>query len=149
LVRAFRVRALASGVAAGVIAVAGVFVLHADARHLFDGLTGRGAALIVVSALAGLGTLLLVWRGAYAWARYAAALAVVAVLWGWAAAQYPWLLVDELHIDEGAGARATLVAMLVTLGVGTLVLLPALGWLLVLTQRGSLTERHDEEAVPA
>jgi cytochrome d ubiquinol oxidase subunit II len=145
LAGAFRARALVSGIVVGVVALAGVFVLHADARHLFDGLTGRGAPLIVLSAVAGVATLVLVARGRYAWARYLAALAVVAVLWGWAAAQYPWLLIDHLHIDDGAGARATLVAMLGTLAVGTLLLLPALAWLLVLTQRGTLTAAHGDE----
>jgi cytochrome d ubiquinol oxidase subunit II len=137
LVVHFRARALASGAVAGAVALAGVFVLRADARPLFDGLTGRGAPLMVVSGAAGAGTLLLVGRHRFEPARYLAAIAVVAVLWGWAAGQYPWLLFDELRIDDGAGARATLVAMLATLGVGTALLLPPLVWLLVLTQRGA------------
>jgi cytochrome d ubiquinol oxidase subunit II len=143
LADAFRRRALASGVVAGAVALAGVFVLHADAPDLFDGLTGRGAVLIVVSALAGVATLVFVARGRFDVARYAGALAVVAVLWGWAAAQYPWLLIDHLKIDDGAGAHATLVAMLVVIGVGTLLLLPPLVWLIVLTQRGALTAHDD------
>jgi cytochrome d ubiquinol oxidase subunit II len=128
-----------------VAAAAGVFVLRADARELFDGLTDRGAPLVVMSALAGLATLVLVWRERFEVARYVAALAVVSVLWGWAAAQYPWLLIDHLTIDDGAGARATLQAMLVTLGVGSAFLLPALLWLLVLARRGTLEDDHDDD----
>jgi len=117
---AFRLRALVMGVVAGGVAITGVFVLHADAPDLFDGLTGRGAPLIALSAAAGIAALVVVWRGGFGPARYLAALAVIAVLWGWAAAQYPWLLIDTLHIDTGAGARTTLVALLGTIAVGVL-----------------------------
>jgi cytochrome bd ubiquinol oxidase subunit II len=138
LVAGFRRRAMASAVVAGVIALAGVFVLRADAPDLFHGLTHRGAPLIALSAVAGIATLVLLIQGAYAWARLSAALAIVAVLFGWAAGQYPYMLEHSLHISDAAGAHATLVAILVTLGVGSLLLVPALAWLLVLTQRGTL-----------
>jgi cytochrome d ubiquinol oxidase subunit II len=140
LVRYFRIRALASGVVAGVIALAGVFVLHADAPRLYHGLTHRGAPLIVLSAVAGLSTLVLLARARYQLARYSAALAVVAVLWGWAAGQYPYMLEDTLRLSDAAGAHATLASVLAVLGGGSLVLAPALTWLLVLTQRGTLAE---------
>jgi cytochrome d ubiquinol oxidase subunit II len=138
LAAAFRVRALGSGVVAGVVALAGVAVLRADAPDLFDGLVRRGIPLMAASAAAGTTTLWLVWRRRFAVARFTAAAAVVAVLWGWAAGQYPYMLEATLTIDEAAGARATLVAMLAVLGAGTLLLLPALVWMLVLVQRGAL-----------
>jgi cytochrome d ubiquinol oxidase subunit II len=141
MVRAFRARALGSGFVGGVVAIAGVFVLHSDAPALFHGLTHRGAPLIALSASAGIATLVLVWNRRYDWARYSAAVAVVAVLWGWAAGQYPYMLERSIRISDAAGARTTLVAMLVVLGVGVAVLLPALIWLLVLTQRGTLAEQ--------
>ena len=142
LVRAFRVRALASGSAAGVVALAGVAVLRADAEDLFDGLTHRGAPLMVVSGLAGLVTITLLLKRHFAWARYTAALAVVAVLWGWAAGQYPYLLEPGLSIEDAAGAHSTLGAMLAVLGFGSVLLLPALVWLFVLVQRGELAKEQ-------
>jgi cytochrome d ubiquinol oxidase subunit II len=142
MMRIFRTRALLSGAVAGVVALVGVFVLHADAPHLYHGLTHRGAPLIVISGLAGLATLWLVWNTRYAWARYSAALAVVAVLLGWAAGQYPFMLEDQLTIKQAAGAHETLVAILVVLGVGLVFLVPALVALYVLTQRGTLVAEH-------
>src|SRR5439155_6399209 len=100
MMRRFRARALLSGAVAGVVAVVGVFVLHADAPHLYHGLTHRGAPVIVISALAGLATLVLLWNKRYAWARYSAALAVVAVLLGWAEGQYPFMLENSLTIQQ-------------------------------------------------
>lgn len=139
LVNGFRQRALLAGIVGGAVAAVGVAVLHADSPSLFHGLTHRGAPLIVVSAAAGACTLVLVARRRFAIARYVAALAVVAVLWGWAAGQYPWMLVHELTIKAAAAPRATLEAGLIAFGAGSLVLVPALVWLLVLVQRGELS----------
>jgi cytochrome d ubiquinol oxidase subunit II len=140
LVRYFRFRALGSGVVAGAVALVGVFVLREDAPRLYHGLTHRGAPLIVLSSVAGLSALVLLSRARYQIARYSAALAVVAVLWGWAAGQYPYMLEGTLRISDAAGARATLVAVLAVLAVGSVFLVPALTWLLVLTQRGTLAQ---------
>ena len=138
LVTVFRRRSLAAGILAGAVAGVGVAVLHADAPLLFHGLTHRGAPLIVASAVAGASTLVLVARRRVAMARYLAAAAVVAVLWGWAAGQYPWMLEHEVTIKAAAAPRATLEAGLVALGAGAVLLVPALVWLLVLVQRGTL-----------
>jgi cytochrome d ubiquinol oxidase subunit II len=139
LVPYFRARALVAGVVAGLVALIGVAVLHSDAPDLYHGLTHRGALLIAVSAVAGLTTLVLVWRGNDSWARYAAALAVLAVLFGWAAGQYPYMIDPTLTINAAAGARTTLTAMLAVVGAGSLLLGPALLWLFVLLQRGELS----------
>ena len=139
MVRAFRRRAIGSAVVAGVVALAGVAVLHRDAPQLFHGLTHRGAPLIALAAGAGIATLVLIGRSEYAWARLSAALAVVAVLFGWAAGQYPYMLEPGLRIADAAGAHATLVAILVVLGAGAVVLVPALVWLFALMQRGVLS----------
>ncbi len=142
MVPAFRRRAIGSGVVAGVIALAGVGVLHHDAPRLFHGLTHRGALLIALSAAAGIATIVFLVHARYAAARLTAALAVVAVLFGWAAGQYPNLLEPGFTISDAAGAHATLVAILVVLGAGSVLLVPALVWLFVLIQRGTLAAEH-------
>jgi len=142
LVESFRRRAFGAGIAGGVVSAAGVIVLHGDAPDLFHGLTHRGAPLIVVSAVAGAAALALLGRRRFQVARYLAALAVVAVLAGWATGQYPWMLEHQLTISDAAAPHATLVAGLVALGAGSLLLVPALAWLLVLVQRGDLAADH-------
>ena len=124
------------------VAAIGVAVLHADAPDLFHGLTHRGAPLIALSGVAGAATLVLLVRSEGGWARISAALAVAAVLFGWAAAQYPYMLERRLRIADAAGAHATLVAILVVLGLGALLLVPALLWLYTLMQRGTLEAEH-------
>jgi cytochrome d ubiquinol oxidase subunit II len=60
---------------------------------------------------------------------------VTAILVGWAVAQYPYVLLPEVTIEEAARGRATLVAVLVALAAGAVVLVPALVYLYVLFQR--------------
>jgi cytochrome d ubiquinol oxidase subunit II len=93
LERDFRTRALISGLVAGTLAIGGLVVTQADAPALFRGLTSDGGlATVVISAAAGVATLALVWRNRFGPARASAALAVAAIIAGWALAQRPWFL---------------------------------------------------------
>src|SRR2546423_11884177 len=84
LVHDFRVRALASGVVAGALALAGLLVIRVSARPLWHGLTsGPGLALVIVSAVAGVVTMVLVFTGRFGPARAPAALAGPAGISRW------------------------------------------------------------------
>ena len=131
----FRLRALGTAALTGVVGIAGLFVLRADAPLLFEGLTGRALPVVVLSVVAGVAAFMLLATRRYLPARLASALAVAAILLGWAVAQYPYLLLPEVTIEEAAGGRATLIAMLVALVGGSLILVPALVYLYVLFQR--------------
>ena len=136
LAEAFRARALGAGVVAGAVALGGLGVLAADAEPLFDDLVGgAGLPALIASVAAGLATLTLVARGRFEPARYSAALAVAAIIAGWALAQQPTFLPD-LTIDEAAAGDATLVATLVGLAVGLAIVLPSLYVLFELVLRG-------------
>jgi cytochrome d ubiquinol oxidase subunit II len=128
-------KALASGLVAGAVALVAVLVLETDAETLASGLHGRASVLVVGSAVAGGRALWLLRAGRYARARIGAVLAVAAVVVGWGVAQYPWILVDEVRIVDGAGARSTLVALLVVFGLAAVTVVPALGYMLWLTQQ--------------
>jgi cytochrome bd ubiquinol oxidase subunit II len=147
LVRAFRTRALGSGVAAGALAIAGLVVVRSEAPDLYDGLTsGAGLACVLASGLAGMVTLALEWRERFEAARYTVAAAVGAIVAGWAAAQEPYLLPPELTVRAAAAPDATLVALLVATAVGMAVLIPALAWLFKLAVTGRLA--YEEEPRP-
>ena len=144
LARAFRARALAAGGLAGVVAIGGLAVLHHDARSLFDGLTsGAGLAFVIASAIAGAATLGLVWGERYEIARFSAAAAVACVTVGWAFAQSPYLLPDQLTLDAAAAPNATLVASLIGIAAGMVVLVPSLYLLYSLTLRGRLDQGYE------
>jgi cytochrome d ubiquinol oxidase subunit II len=136
----FTVRALGAAVAAGALAVAGIFVSRADARYIYDGLVGEALPLVILSGVCGAGVLLLLRRGAHRGARALAAAAVAAVIWGWGVAQYPYLLPETLTISDGASDHSTLVEVLIVFGAAVVLVLPALGLLYALTQRSLLEE---------
>jgi cytochrome d ubiquinol oxidase subunit II len=141
---AFRKRALAMAVVAGAAAVAGLIVVRSDAERIWHGLTsGAGLAAVIVSALAGAATILLIQRRRYELARMTAATAVVAIIAGWGIAQRPQFL-PGLTIQDAAAGRSVLIAILVALGLGALILIPSLGLLFSLLLEG----RFDEEAEP-
>ena len=135
LAEQFRTRALGTAAVTGVVGLGGIFVLRSDAPLLFDGLTGRGLPVIALSVVAGLAALALLARRRYVIARITSAVAVTAILLGWAVAQYPYILPPEVTIEDAARGRATLTAMLVVLVVGSVILVPALVYLYVLFQR--------------
>jgi len=142
--RAFRARALIAGVVAGIVAIGGLVVLRSDARPLFDGLTSDGGLVFVIaSAVAGAMTLALVWAKRYELARFTAAAAVACVTIGWAFAQSPYLLPNQLTLDRAAAGDATLVATLIGVALGMLVLVPSLYLLYSLTLKGRLDQEFE------
>ncbi|MGH2973160.1 MAG: cytochrome d ubiquinol oxidase subunit II [Gaiellaceae bacterium] len=147
LAERFRTRALASGLVAGAAALAGIVVLHSDAARLFHRLThGAGLPALIVSVAAGVATLALLWRRRYEPARYSAALAVAAVVAGWAVAQSPVLL-RGLTIREAAAGHDVLVAVVVAVLGGAVILFPSLALLFRLTLRGDLDPGHERAKV--
>ena len=143
LVAAFRTRALAMGVVAGVLALAGLGIVYDDARDIWDGLTGGwGLAAVLVSAAGGLATLAFVYRSSFGAARISASVAVAAIVAGWALAQRPRFLTG-LTVEEAAASHSALVATLVGVAIGALLLVPSLVLLFRLFLRG----RFDPHAV--
>jgi cytochrome d ubiquinol oxidase subunit II len=123
-------------VLAGGLAIAGLVVLHADAHRLYHGLfAGSGLPALIVSLLAGVITLGLVWRRRYEPARYTAAVAVAAILAGWALAQNPTIL-PGLTIQRAAAPHDTLVLVVIAVLGGGAILFPSLALLFRLLLRG-------------
>ena len=142
----FRRRALLAGVIAGAVAIAGLVVLRSDAHPLYHRLLHSDALVALIgSILAGLATLELVRRSRFEAARYGAALAVAAVIAGWALAQNPVLL-PGLTVRQAAAPHEALVAVVVSVLGGGLVLFPSLALLFRLTLGGHLGE--GEPAAP-
>jgi cytochrome d ubiquinol oxidase subunit II len=136
LAEAFRQRALGAGLVAGAVALVGLGVVRSDAEAIWDGLTsGAGLAAVLVSIAGGVATLALVWLRRFEPARATAALAVAAIVAGWGFAQSPELL-PGLTIDEAAAGRSTLVALVVSVALGAVVLVPSLALLFGLKLRG-------------
>ncbi len=114
-------------------------MVEADSPELYEGLTsGAGLACVIVSAVAGLATMTLIWTERLGPARFSAAAAVGAILVGLAAAMSPDILPGELTLDAAAAGDSTLLATLISVAVGMLLLVPSLALLFRLTLGGKL-----------
>jgi cytochrome d ubiquinol oxidase subunit II len=142
----FRRRAIGASVVAGVIAFVGIIVFHSDAHYLFDGLTSRALPLVIVSAICGLGSLVLLLRGITGTARVLSIGAVATVVLGWGVAQWPYMLPQSLTVARAAAPSGTLEAVLVIFVFAAIVILPSLALLYTLDQKSLLGGDGDEHA---
>jgi cytochrome d ubiquinol oxidase subunit II len=149
LERYFGRRALVAAIVTGGLAAAGLVALHSHARFVFDGLTHEGLPLVILSALCGIGVLVLLHRGARRGARALAVGAVASVIWGWGVAQHPYLLPQKLTIADAAAPSATLTSVLIVFGVAVVLVLPSLGLLFTLVQRNLVEETAQPASPPA
>ncbi len=130
--RDFRARALASGILVGVLA--GLTWLIAEfggAPELSRGLGARWWAipLQIVVAAAAIGALAALWRERYLLARACAVVQVLLIVIGFGAAIYPYLVIADIRLTDAAAPPRTHRLVLLTLGVGTVILLPSLWYL--------------------
>jgi cytochrome d ubiquinol oxidase subunit II len=136
----FRRRALTAGVAVACLALAVFWASNAEVR---DGLTRSFLALPLHAATglcAGLAFVFL-YTSAFRWARVAAAAQVSCIVWGWVLAQYPFLIRPDVTVLSAAAPATTLRLLVVLLGIGALVLFPALAYLFSVFDPAST--RHD------
>jgi cytochrome d ubiquinol oxidase subunit II len=135
----FARRALGAAVLAGAAAVIGVIALHSDARYVYDGLTSwPGIALVIISAICGLGALGLLISGRSLGLRAAAVGAGTAVIWGYFAAAFPYILPTSQRISDAAGASGALTAVMIVFVAAVALVIPSLALLYALSQRSSL-----------
>jgi cytochrome d ubiquinol oxidase subunit II len=149
LAEAFRVRSLLAGAVAGAVAIAGLVVVRADAHSLYAGLVHGGAlAVMIVSGIAGVVTLALIWARVTEPARATGALAVAAVIAAWALARNPQLL-PGLTIRQAAAGHDALVTVVVAVIAGAVILFPSLALLFTITLRSRSGARPPEDVPDA
>jgi cytochrome d ubiquinol oxidase subunit II len=135
----FARRALGAAVLTGAAAVIGVVALHSDGRYVYDGLTSwPGIALVIVSAICGVAALALLVTGRSLGLRVAAVGAGTAVIWGYFAAAFPYILPTSLKISDAAGPSGTLTAVIVVFVAAVALVVPSLALLYSLSQRSAL-----------
>jgi cytochrome d ubiquinol oxidase subunit II len=124
----FRRRALIAAVITGVAAGVSLLMSTSSAPRIARGVTTSPWALLLhtVTAIAAVTAIVALWWRRYRLARVAVGAQVTLILWGWALAQYPFVIPPALTIRQSAAPDVTLELLLVGLGVGALVLIPSL-----------------------
>jgi cytochrome d ubiquinol oxidase subunit II len=139
----FRRLAFVASLALGAVTTLAVPVAMWDAPEFADRLGDPDSIFVVAGAvMLGLLSLAVLQLRLDRLAPAVAAATVVTVLAGWAVTMYPYLLLPELKIVDGAAGDATLRAFLIVLPIGSLVLVPSL----LLLFRLFATARPEEEA---
>jgi cytochrome bd ubiquinol oxidase subunit II len=131
----FRRRAV---IMAGVVALfglIGIWIISSDAPRLRDGLVGHGLPFIAASALFAFISIVLLVKRRLTLVRPTSGIAVVAAVWAWGAAQYPYLLPDTLTDTSAAAAPVTLRVVIIALSLGAVLVIPSLAYLYHLAQR--------------
>jgi cytochrome d ubiquinol oxidase subunit II len=134
----FRRRAIGAAVVAGVVAFIGIFVLRAQARYVFDGMTARALPLVILSALCGTASLVLLVRDAPHGPRLLAIGAVASIVIGWGVAQWDYILPTSLTVADAAAPTGTLQALLAATILFALVVVPGFVLLYTLDQKSLL-----------
>lgn len=134
LVEAFRRRSLIAGAVCGGLSLAAIPVLRLDAPTLFAGLSGVGLPLVLASVGLSTASLIAIWARRFRFVRVTSAGAVITILWAWAAAQYPQLLVGSITVRQAAAPDPTLTALLIALSIGAVLVMPSMALLFHLTR---------------
>ena len=145
----FRVRGLLAGAAVGLLAVATLAVSYWDARDFWN-LWQRPAPLAMsgVALLAGLASLVVLWRRWYMLAPAATGGAMALLVAAWGVIQYPYFIVPSEKIFDVASNQAMIRDALVGLLCGAVILIPSL-LLLYLNFVAESAEEADESAEQA
>jgi len=122
---AFRQRALISGAAVGVLAAIVLALANADVRHALVA-SAWAIPLHFATGVSAVAAFVFLWFEMYPLARIAAVAQVTLILWGWALAQYPYAIRPHVTLHAAAAPASVQVTLLQVLGVGAVILLPAL-----------------------
>jgi cytochrome d ubiquinol oxidase subunit II len=123
----FRKRAFCAAAAVTVMAAVTGYLAERDAPLVFNALTSgiRSLTLLTTTSLFAALFLWALQRRHFRLARVAVAGVTVFIIWGWAWAQFPYLVPPDRTITTLAAPRATLEWTLGVLILGTVILLPS------------------------
>jgi cytochrome bd ubiquinol oxidase subunit II len=128
----FRWRGIVSGFLAGVFAGIVLLLARTEALLIWAGLTQREWTwpLMWATGLAAIGTLYSLWRRFFSLARVLAAAYAGLILWGWAFAQFPFIVPMNSTIYNSASPPITMELLAGALAAGSVILLPSYQYLL-------------------
>jgi cytochrome d ubiquinol oxidase subunit II len=136
----FRKRALGAAVAVGLLALLVFLLSDTGAPQIRRDLSKSWWTwpLQIATALTASGAFYALWARRFRLARFCAAGQVTLILWGWALAQYPYLVEPDISIYNSGAPPATLRLVFMALIAGALLLLPSFYYLFRVFKGGSV-----------
>lgn len=133
----WRQRSLATGMWMGILALVGLVFVSMEAPFLREGFFTRGWPLVGTSVLAGVVSLIAMWRDKINVAVLGAATTVGAVTCGWGISQFPFIVPPSLTVEMAKAPANVLWWMVGSTAVGISIVAPSIACLLVLFKRTS------------
>lgn len=132
----FRRRALIAGVTVAILATIALPVAIWNAPVLWQQLSwGRATPLVIGTIAFSLIAMGGAWKRHYTLARIATIAEVACIVWGWALAQAPYIIVPDITVTGNAAPEATLESLIIVWAIGSLFLIPSM-WLLLKIFKG-------------
>ena len=137
----FRRRALVAAVMVALLAAVVGALSARGAPQIWRELTRTvwGLSLLLVTAVVAGGAILALSKRRFLLAQICAAGEAVLILWGWAFAQFPFLVIPNITISNAAASPLTLRLLLLAILVGGVVLFPSLYYLFRIFKARSLS----------
>jgi cytochrome d ubiquinol oxidase subunit II len=97
--------------------------------------------LQITTALSAIGAIVALWTRRFRLARFCAAAQLTLILWGWGAAQFPYLVAPDRTIYNASAPPVILRLLLEALSAGALLLFPSFYYLFRVFRRRSAFSR--------
>lgn len=144
----FRQRALIAGAVTAVLGALAAVLSISEAPILWHGLVGKALPLSIAAVVIGLATAAALIGNLNSLARVLVAAETVCILLAWGVAQWPYLIVPDVTIDNAASPASVLGPMLIVSVLGLVILLPSLWYLFSVVKRGPASAGSGRGAVP-
>lgn len=151
LAQRFRRRSLVAGAVTAVIGALAALLARAEAPVLWQGLIGKALPFSVGAVLIGLATAAALLRAADGIARILVAAETACILAAWGIAQWPYLIVPDVTINNAASPTSVLAPLLIVSLLGLVVLFRSLWYLFSVVKRQARPGRasHGSRVTPA
>jgi cytochrome d ubiquinol oxidase subunit II len=129
LAETYRLRAMIAGAVTAVLGALGLLLSPSEAPILWQGLLTRAIPVVIATMLIGLATAVALFFRRYSLARILIILETAFLLGSWGLSQYPFIIPPNVTIDNAANDPNVIVILLIAIGIGMLLILPALYYL--------------------
>jgi cytochrome d ubiquinol oxidase subunit II len=128
----FLPRAILAGAVTAALGAIAALLARSEEPLLWDGLVGKALPLSLGAILVGLATASALILGRYRLARILVAAETALIIGAWGVAQYPYMVVPDLTVQNAASPASTLSLAIISSLLGMLILLPSLWYLFVI-----------------
>jgi cytochrome d ubiquinol oxidase subunit II len=141
LTQRFQRQAMVAGAVTALLGAAAALLAIAGAPVLWQGLVGRALPISIAAVLLGLATAAALLRQMYSAARALVAAETIAIFAAWGVAQWPFLIVPDVTIQNAASPASVLGPLLIVSVLGLAILLPSLWYLFSVVKRQAKAPR--------